>query len=135
MLKESVAKANEASLELVVVHLALESLSPVVDLVIDAGCQSRDDCFRMAHQRDQSGLVIAEQIVLGAQSGDERETVVKVSLGIYGGVVTVVSDSATTQAGHVDGIAQMQHRVRLPSVTKADDFLEHSLVGHEAVAA
>jgi len=29
----------------------------------------------------------------------------------------------------------MQHRVRLPAITKAKDFLEYSLVGHEAVAA
>lgn len=135
VLEKSVTKANEASLELVVVHLALDRLGPVVDLMIDAGRQSRDDCLGVAHQRNQPGLMVAEQVMLWAQRGDERQTVVKVSFGIYGGVVTVVSDSATTQTGHVDGIAKMQHRVRLPAITEAEDLLEYSLVGHEAVAA
>jgi hypothetical protein len=49
--------------------------------------------------------------------------------------VTISSDSTTTQARHVDGIAKMQHCVRLPSVTKTEHFLEYSLIGHEAVAA
>lgn len=79
--------------------------------------------------------MVAKQVVLGAQGGDESETVVEVSLRIYGSVVTVVSDSPTAQARHVDGVTKMQHRVRLPSITKAEDFLEYSLVGHEAVAA
>jgi hypothetical protein len=79
--------------------------------------------------------VISEQVVLGTESGDESETVVKVSLWINSGIVAVVSDSARAQARHVDGITKMQHRVRLPSVTKAEHFLEYGLIGHEAVAA
>jgi hypothetical protein len=49
--------------------------------------------------------------------------------------VTVVGDSAGAQTRHIDGITKMQRRVRLPSVTKAEYFLEYSLIGHEAVAA
>ena len=119
VLEESVTQPNEASLEFVVVHLALDRLSSVVDLMVHTSRKSRDDRFRVTHQRDQPGFVIAKQVVLGTQCGDEGETVVEVSLGIYRSIVAVVGDSATAQARHIDGVTQMKHRVRLPPITKA----------------
>jgi hypothetical protein len=89
----------------------------------------------MAHKRHEPGFMVPKQVVLWSQRRDKCQAIVQVSLGIYGSVVTVSSDSAATQARHVDGIAKMQHRVWFPSVTETEHFLEYSLVCHEAVTA